>query len=370
MLTEPIALHALNTLPGVGAVTLRLLLAHFGSATAAWDADPQDWAAVPDIGPKTCAAFAAGRLAFQESDARVTLEREGIAIIGYLDAEYPALLRETPSPPAILYVRGPYRAWNIDTLVAVVGSREFTQYGKQAAESLSHALAAAGVTIVSGLAFGIDSLAHTSTLDAHGKTVAVIGSGIDSKSLSPQSHRRLAEEIIAGGGALLSEFAPGTPATPGTFPARNRIMAGMSQATLVIEAKPDSGSLITARLALDYNRDLFAVPGSIFSENSLGTNTLIAAGAVPATSAADLLSLIAPPGRQLEERLQTAITATGLQPDAAKLLALLSHEPLHVDRIVRASRLETLRVNAILTELELLGFAQNIGNMHYIKCTV
>lgn len=365
-MNDRLFLHALASIPGVGAKTIRSLVGHYGSAEAAWAASPDSWELLPDIGPKTRDAFLTTKSAFDFEQAIERLDRDGVSLIGFLDDAFPELLKEIPDAPALLYVRGHPEAWQRKPLIALVGSRKFTPYGKQVAEELALGLSRAGFTIVSGLAFGIDSVAHEATFEAGGTTVAVLGSGIDDTTLSPQSHRELAHEIISSGGALLSELAPGTSATLGTFPARNRIMAGMTLGTLMVEAATDSGSLITARLALDYNREVFAVPGSIFSPASAGTHALIRAGAKLVTGLTDILEELAPHLIATTTKDDVEVLSQLSEPEQ-RLYQTLSYEPLHVDKIIEASRLETMSVSVFLTQLEMRGLIKNVGNMHYIR---
>jgi DNA processing protein len=202
--------------------------------------------------------------------------------------EFPPLLKEIPDPPRELYFSGTLPSPSC-ILIAVVGSRKYTEYGRRAAESIIAGLRGYDIAIVSGLAFGIDAIAHRTALKYGIPTIGIPGSGLDPSHIYPRAHRGLAEEIMKKGGALFSEYEDDAKVYPSNFPARNRIMAGMSVATVIIEAKERSGSLITARLALEYNRDVFAVPGSIFSDSSAGTNTLIRDGASPVQSAGDII---------------------------------------------------------------------------------
>lgn len=213
---------------------------------------------------------------YSENDMEAVV---GVATLKISDPKYPQLLRETPDPPKLLYYRG-----NLDLLMlpmtSVVGTRKPTPYGIEVTEIVINKLASTQV-VVSGLAYGIDALAHQQTLEMSGKTIAVLGSGLDPASIYPAEHRKLAEEIIEKGGLLLSEYPVGSPPLKFHFPARNRIIAGLSPQLIVIEAGEVSGTLITAQLALDYNREVWAVPGPITSELSRGTNMLLAAGARP-----------------------------------------------------------------------------------------
>lgn len=360
-MNESLAFHLLNRLPGCGAKTLRFLIGHFGSAQAAWEASPENWEV---LGQPRLTTMSLSRSAFDPETEADRLAGNGIEVIPFTDPRFPTLLSEIPDAPALLYVRGQFRQWNDRPLLAIVGSRKFTSYGKQVAHELARALSQAGYTIVSGLAFGIDAIAHEGALEVNGTTIAVLGSGIDDSSISPQSHLSLAQEVTLAG-ALISELAPGTHASVGTFPARNRIMSGMCRGIIVVEAAEESGSLITARLALDYNREVFAVPGSIFSPASTGTHKLIKDGARLVTGIRDILE-------ELGDRVSLAATTLeaaplDLGPDETLIYETLSHEGLHIDNLTSAVRLETTRVNMILTKLELRGLVKNIGNMHYTR---
>lgn len=364
-----ILLYALSLIPGIGNKTLRDLIGHFGSAAAVWEADEVSLLAVKGLGPKTVATLVTVRRTIRPDAEWENIIRQGIDILAWNDAAYPRLLKETPDAPALLYVRGNY-SWEEKPLIAIVGSRKFTSYGQQAAYRLASDLAAAGYVVVSGLAFGIDAIAHKAALDAGAETLAVLGSGIDDASIAPGSHLPLAKAVM-NAGALISEYPPGTIASEGTFPARNRIMAGMSLGTLVIEAAERSGTLITARLALDYNREVFAVPGSIFSPASLGTNALIKAGAKIITSVADILEEFPLPKRALVPAKSAAsLRNVSLSQEEESILGFLSHEPCHVDKIIKATRLKTSSVISLLALLEIRGFAKNIGGMNYIKLSL
>lgn len=359
-------LYALSLIPGIGSKTLRELILHFGNAEALWEADEQSLLAVKGLGPKTVAALIAGRRSLDPAHEWERIMNQGIDIFAFTDEKYPRLLKEIPDAPALLYVRGNY-SWEEKPLIAIVGSRKFTTYGEQAAYRFATDLASAGYVVVSGLAFGIDSIAHKAALAAGCETLSVLGSGVDDASIAPQSHLSLAKAIMERG-ALISEYPPGTRANEGTFPARNRIMAGMSRGTLVIEAAEQSGTLITARLALDYNREVFAVPGSIFSPASLGTNTLIKAGAKIAASVQDILEEFPLPERVPAPAHSASLEKNiSLSEGESAILKILSHEPIHVDKIIKATRLETPSVTSALTLLEMKGLARNIGGMHYIK---
>lgn len=287
------------------------------------------------------------------------LEAKGVQFLTLEDEAYPTRLREIAVPPAVLYVRGTI---SDEPMVAVVGTRRMTTYGKRATDEIVQVLARVGITIVSGLALGIDGAAHRATLEAEGKTVAVLPSGID--AVYPASHRGLAEQIVACGGALVSEFPPGTAALRHHFPIRNRIIAGVAQATLVIEAAIESGSLLTARSALEANRDVFAVPGSIFSPLSAGPHHLIQLGAKLVHSADDLLveTGLARAGEEAEVR--------AVLPDSAEeaaVLEVLGPEPILIDDLIAAVSLDSTVTLSTLTLMEMKGRVRNLGGNQYVR---
>lgn len=274
------------------------------------------------------------------------------------DPSYPRLLGEIHDPPATLYVRG---AWPLSERpwLAVVGTRKPSMYGRRATSDLIEPAARAGIGIVSGMAFGIDTAAHLSAIRIGAPTVAVLGAGVDDESLYPRGNAELAKQILDHGGTLLSELPPGTKVHPFHFPVRNRIIAGLCKATLIIEATIKSGTLITARLALEENREVLAVPGPITSLASEGPNNLIKMGARPITSVADLLAVY-----DLQTPESAAIQA-GSAEEAA-ILAILTREPKHVDDLVTESSLPTPVVLRTLTLMEMKGSAIHAGGQHYV----
>lgn len=368
--------HCLNLLPGMGAKGIRLAVAHFGSAESAWAASSSAWSEFGLIKGAALEKLWTKKETVVPSVEAEKLSDLKIRVLSIEDSLYPELLREIPTPPALLYVRGQYTAWNADPCIAIVGSRKCTHYGEEVAQRLGKELATYGFTVVSGLAFGIDALSHQGALASGGHTVAVLGSGVDDSAITPRTHVKLATELLASGGSIVSEFAPGSEPTPGTFPARNRIMAGMCLGTIVVEAAEESGSLITARLTIDYNRALFSVPGSIFSPASTGTNRLLRDGARLLTSAKDVVEELEPLLRSYQSRtptasdtevVETAAEVSGLSADEQTVLKLLTHEPTHIDQVVEKSPLESTTTTATLTMLELRGRIRNIGDMRYIR---
>lgn len=273
--------------------------------------------------------------------------------------EFPPLLREIPQPPTQLNYRGRLPDPELK-LLAVVGSRKYTSYGKQVVAHLINGLRGYPIGIVSGMALGIDSLAHEAALSNQLYTLAVPGGGLDDSVLYPANHRRLAAQILDARGGLLSEFDPLQKAAQWTFPARNRIVCGLCPATLLIEAGKQSGTLITARLATDYNRDVLIVPGSIFSANSAGTHQFLKLGATPVTAAADILEVL---GIEAEAaaRPEAALPSNLSLPEQNILAAL--HEPTDRDSLIRASGVSAPEANILLMQMEmndLIAADQNI----------
>lgn len=283
----------------------------------------------------------------------------GINILLPESPEYPALLREISDPPQVLFCRGNLSA--LRSPLAVVGTRKITNYGKRVTEEIVTPLAKTGVSIVSGLALGIDAAAHWAAIKASGHTVAVLGSGIDDYSIYPATNKRLALEILASGGAIISEFAPGALSLKHHFPIRNRIIAGMTLGTLIIEADLDSGSLITARAALGENREVFAVPGDIFKDTSRGSNNLLKMGARVTSSAEDVAAVLEVEIDNPREALPIPDT-----PEEAAVILVLKTEPLHIDAIAKESRLDISTVSAMLTILEMKGAVKHLGGMNYV----
>ncbi len=265
--------------------------------------------------------------------------------------EFPPQLLEIPQPPKELWVAG-----NLPTpdtvLLTVVGARKHTSYGREACEELIAGLAGYDITIVSGLALGIDAIAHEAAIRAGLVTVAVPGSGLDPRVLYPRANFQLAERILESGGGLLSEYSPDTPPAPWTFPQRNRIMAGLARATLLIEAEERSGTLITARLAVEYSRDLLIVPGSIFSPLSKGTNQFLAMGGAPVTSSADLLLALGFEMEDMAEKVQIDLSL--FPPEERTVLELLS-EPLGREHLIGQLGISASEANVLLMRLEIAG---------------
>ena len=306
--------------------------------------------------------FAVWREKIQPEREWAKLAAEGMTIITLKDAAYPKLLREIHNPPALLYVKGKLTAED-EFAVGVVGTRKISPYGRQVTPEIVRDLANSRLTVVSGLALGTDTLAHREALKCGGRTLAVLGSGINQQSVYPPANRGLAADIVKSGGALISENPFGTPPLKQNFPHRNRLIAGLSLGVLVVEAPAKSGALITAKFALEQNREIFAVPGSIYNPNSIGPNNLIKMGAKPATSAADILD-----GLSLTQAA-SFMENKRMIPDTreeAILLKYLGREPLHIDELKKICELDIAVIGGTLTMMEMKGKVRHLGGMYYV----
>ncbi len=351
---------ALHRVYRMGAARFAVLDAYFGSLAEAWRADYETLCAA-GLDARTAQAVIR---AHTEVDPAAELERlaqAGVSALAPGDGRYPSRLAEITDAPPVLYVRGewlPEDEWS----VAVVGTRRATAYGRQAAGELARGLAANRVTVVSGLARGIDTIAHRAALDSGGRTVAVLANGLD--TIYPPENARLADEIAAQG-ALMTDYPLGTKPRADFFPRRNRIMSGVALGTLVVEGDHDSGAMITARFALEQDREVFVVPGSIFSPGSRGPHALLRDGATPVASADEILEALnlTMVGAQLD--FGRAMPAT--DPAERALMGVLTREPRHVDDIVRASGLAAATVSGTLAMLELKGLVRDLGGMQYVR---
>jgi DNA processing protein len=281
-------------------------------------------------------------------------------VLTWKDPEYPQRLAELDQSPPVLYVKGELLP-DDDWAVAIVGTRRLTQYGRQVTEEVAGVLARNGITLVSGLARGIDAVAHQASLAAGGRTLAVLGSGVD--QIYPPEHRNLAGQIVANG-ALLSDYAPGTPPEAANFPPRNRIISGLARAVVVIEAGQESGALITAAFAADQGREVFAVPGSIYAVQSKGTNLLIQQGARPLLTPQDILDTLKLGNVSQQQTARTVLPADEIE---AQLYSLLRLEPLHVDEIRAQTKIPIEKVSAALVMMELKGLVRQVGGMQYVS---
>src|SRR5512147_1167178 len=347
-----------NLIKGIGAVRMQGLVAYFGELESAWRASPAELAAA-GLGLKVIERIVQARQNIDLEKVWARIESQGIKILTWQDEAYPQRLKEIDQLPPVLYIRGEYLP-DDQFAVAIVGTRRVTPYGRQITEELSSFLATNGITVISGLARGVDAIAHQAALRAGGRTIGVLGSGVD--KIYPPEHQKLAEQMMERG-AVVSDYAVGTPPDASNFPPRNRIISGLSLAVVVIEAGETSGALITAEFAAEQGREVFAVPGSILAPQSKGTNKLIQRGAQPLLTPADLMQAL-------------DLTRVGAQKSARKILpadetearvfSVLGSEPLHVDEIRSQTELPIEKVSATLALMELKGMVRQVGGMNYV----
>ncbi|MGZ8846175.1 MAG: DNA-processing protein DprA [Pyrinomonadaceae bacterium] len=370
---------ALNMTPGVGPRVTARLLEHFGSAEAVFDA-PRRELALLRLTPETIESIAT-REFYERAEAEIDKVRKlGGDILVLDDGVYPNMLRETYDPPVVLYVKGAWSECLDRPCVAIVGSRRCSTYGQNAALMLSRELAQRGVTIISGLARGIDAAAHRGALEAGGRTVGVMGTGLD--QIYPRDHKKLADDIVKQNGALVTQFPLGTPPVSENFPYRNRVISGLSLGVVVVEAAENSGSLITARLALEQNREVFAVPGNITSRNSFGTNYLIkgagaklvqqwqdVAGELPSEIAAQLLP---PPSRKSKKKGelvdQLQLTPKDLSEHERAIFKLLTTDtPQQIDALAESTRLSITQLTSALLTLEMRELIRALPGKCFVR---
>lgn len=349
---------ALSTYPQIGPERFRKLFDFFQDTALIWSAEADELIKA-GLEKNIVLDFIEKRKKIEPKKELEKVLRENIKIITIQDENYPLALREIKSPPFVLYCQGYIK--NNEPGLAIVGTRKMTAYGKQAAIEISKNIASSGLCIISGLALGIDTVAHSSALEAGGKTIAVLGSGMDKKSLYPKENYNLSQKIISSGGAVLSEYPPTSIARAYNFPLRNRIISGLSLGVLIIESQEKGGSLITAKYALEQNKKLFALPGSIYSKNSQGTNRLIKTGcAQPVTEPQDILDEL---GIKKEAVFKKQKEYT---KEEKILLNYLDKEPKHIDKLVKLSGLSPSIMTSTLALMEINGLVINIGNMNYI----
>jgi DNA processing protein len=340
-----------------GPKSFRLLLAQVPQLEQVWDEG--DKMLMPGVPPEIVGRVFEIRCQTNLEQLQEKLERNSVQVLTLQDEAYPALLKEIAVPPAVLFVRGEL----VDQpTIAVVGTRSMTPYGKRVVGDIVTELARQGLVIVSGLALGIDGAAHRAALEGKGKTWAVLASGVDQPY--PASHRQLANDILASGGALISEFPLGTGALKHHFPIRNRIIAGLSRATLVIEAGEQSGTLLTARSALESNRDVLTVPGSIYSPHSRGPHSLLQLGAKLVQSAEDILFELHLTNTKNEQVVKTIVPDSN---EEALILSNLGAEPISMDDLVVAVGLDAATVMSTVTLMEMKGRLRNLGNNCFVR---
>ncbi|HHY36441.1 MAG TPA: DNA-protecting protein DprA [Firmicutes bacterium] len=348
---------ALSLAPGIGARRFFKLLEEFGSAQNVWACKPADLG--PFLPARVREEFAAFRASFDPEPRLKALRERGITLLTLLDAEYPENLRDIADPPPVLYVLGKLEPRDSRS-IAVVGSRRATPYGRTTAERFGRELAELGFTVVSGMARGIDTCAHRGCLAAGGRTIAVLGCGLD--YVYPPENRKLMARI-AREGAVITEFPLGTPPEAGHFPTRNRIISGLSLGVVVVEAAATSGSLITVDWALEQGREVFAVSGNINSPYSRGTNFLISQGARLVQGARDIAAELRVPVEKAGGQKETI----ALSREEKRVLAVFRDRHLHIDEIIRATRLAPQQVISILLMLELKGCVQQLPGKLFVR---
>jgi DNA processing protein len=363
---KKIAWLSLYMIPGLGNAVLKRLIEKLGDPEAVFEADLAELMNVEGM-RRDIAKKIMNRSLGTEADKELeNAERCHARIIAYTDPSYPAFLREIYNPPMLLYARG-REIPMAQTFVAVIGSRNPTHYGRKAAETIAFGLARRGAGVVSGLAKGIDSAAHKGCLRGNGFTIAVVGTGID--VVYPASNKELFGQIEAKG-VIVSEFPAGTPPEPKNFPIRNRIISGLSRGTAVVEATRNSGSLITASLALDQGRDVFAVPGSIDSFKSTGTHFLIKQGAKLIENADDILDEFGFVGKgEVGKGIpgDTGGTHRDMDEFERKVYEIIGDYPMHMDNIVRLGKMEVGKVAGILMKMELEGIVKQLPGKMFVR---
>ncbi len=374
MREKEIYLLALSAIKDIGPVTLKNIIGHFGDPVQPFRASYKDLLKVEGVTEKTAKKIIKMNPEKRADKMLNEVERGGMRLLTMYDASFPPLLKEIYDPPAVMYLKGEFKD---DACLGVVGTRHPTPYGKLAAQEIGKTLASLGISVVSGLARGIDTEAHKAALDSGGRTIAVLGCGLN--RIYPGENKKLAKKITESG-ALLSEFPPDTPPLAENFPRRNRIISGLSEAVVVVEAAERSGALITANYALNQGRDVLAVPGNVTSEKSAGTNNLIREGATPVVGFSNIAD-------QLPERLKARINELyqeanrrsfpqknpeeydmGLDEEERKVFSLLSVDhPMHIDKIADRSLVRMSKLLGSILSLEMKGLVEHLPGNHYIK---
>jgi len=348
---------AISRITNIGAVRMGKLFRAFQNMERAFCASREELQCA-ELEPNVIETILRERSHIDPDQELERIEKEHVTVLTLADETYPSLLKQIFDPPALLFIRGTLPD-QTRKHIAIVGTRHPTRYGLMATDLIIEPLALSGAVIVSGLAYGIDAAAHKATLKHNGTTLAVLGSGVDQASIYPTGNRTLAIQIIEHGGAIISEFPLGTEPFKSHFPLRNRVIAGLCHATVVIEAAQKSGSLITARAALEDGREVYAVPGPIDSLLSEGPNNLLKMGAAPVTVAADIM--------EVKETRPTTFSYEPRNETERQLLAHVSHEPIHVDELMMQANLAIEILNSALTLLEIKGVIRHVGGRYYIR---
>jgi DNA processing protein len=368
VLSVPVNEHArwiaLSRVKGLGCVSFRNLAAHFADPTRALSAPASELARVPDLDSDVIHSLR-NFAEWKDVDEELRrIERSGAKLITFGDFDYPARLRNIADPPPVLYVKGEIQSID-DKAVAIVGSRSASDYGRRVARDLCRGLVSLGFTVVSGMALGIDGVAHETALNSGGRTIAVLGCGVD--RVYPPNHAALYRRISEGG-AVISELPIGTKPMAFNFPARNRLISGLSLGVVVVEATEKSGSLITARLALEQGREVFAVPGEVGSSRSRGSHRLLRQGAKLVENVNDIIEELAPQLLSAANSLaqEEPKLPKNVSDEVRKVFALLQEKSLQIDEVIESSGFPSAKVSQILLELELSGFLRQLPGKRYI----
>jgi len=354
----------LLSVPGIGPARFRTLVERFGSPRRVLEASLNELMSVPHLDKKIAIAVRNYRDDVWLRRQLTSITGNQIRVVCYQDDNYPARLRQIHDPPPLLFVKGSLEALSSES-VAIVGTRRPSSYGRLTAERLAGDLARLGITVVSGMARGIDSVAHRATLEKGAMTIAVLGCGVD--VVYPPENVRL-RDAISKNGAVVSEFPMGTSPEAQNFPRRNRIISGLSLGVVVIEAGERSGALLTAEYALEQNREVFAVPGNVDAAKSRGTNALIKQGAKLVQTVEDILEELGPPFQELAEQPTASMQLQkNLTPEQKAVLGSLSSEPRHIDRITEETGFTSHQVSSVLLSLELNGLVRALPGKMYVK---
>ncbi len=357
---------SLHLIPGLGSRSFEKLLQRFGSPGAVFGAPSREIRSIRGMPAEAAEGILKKAWVTDPDEELRKLERIGARVVTFMDPAYPGILRRIPGPPMVLYLRGLELPQN-EERIAVVGSRSPTPYGLKTARRVAKDLSLAGLGIVSGLALGVDAAGHQGALEAGGRTVAVLGTGVD--VVYPRTNRKLLERILENG-VLVSEFPLGTPPEPRNFPVRNRIISGLSRAVVVVEAARKSGSLITASMALEQGREVFAVPGSVNTMKSTGCHFLLKHGAALAETAADILEVLGlGEAQHAPERPRGAGCAPGpgMSQAEERIWGLLGDDPVHIDEITRVARIPAGEAMAVLTRMELTGLIEQLPGKFFVR---
>ncbi|HZE86624.1 MAG TPA: DNA-processing protein DprA [Methylomirabilota bacterium] len=345
-----------SVFPGIGPGRFAKLLSHFGTAKDAWNASEKELASI--IGKALTESFAVFRKNFSLAAYESQLQSAKVSYLIKDESDYPTLLKQIKNPPFVLYCKGNkeiLKQVQNDIYIGIVGTRKITSYGKQVTEMITAQLVDAGCVIVSGLALGVDAVSHTKTLESGGKTIAVLGCGVD--YCYPRENEKIYAEILEKNGAVVSEYALGAKPTIGSFPSRNRIIAGLSLGIVVTEGSADSGALITAKDALANNRKVFAVPGPVTSSLSQGPYQLIKKGATVVSSAKEILDEL---GIRNKELGRSKKLIKGDTKEEQQIIVLLQQENIHIDELIKRTQIDSAKIGGILSLMEMKGMIQSL----------